>query len=212
VITGLTSHVLQADGAAHVISDDRRDVRLLTGVAYSAIRRRRYDPTSRRCGRCRIEVPLSDQLTDPQAGPEQKPVPFPAPRGQEPPDDPVQPGLPAPAAMAGPGTGHRHGGSPARAAIHSGRTGSWPGSDQTTYPGDPGQVPRPRSSTAWQRASGPMCTGQAGIAVIATRGQMVTVRQDERLRAPLVPPGPCPLFVRTRCYASTHGDAPWYMA
>ena len=53
---------------------------------------------------------------------------------------------------------------PARAAIHAGRTGSWPGSDQTTYPGDPGQVPRPRSSTAWQRASGPMCTGQAGSA------------------------------------------------
>jgi hypothetical protein len=36
-------------------------------------------------GRCRIEIPLSDQLTDPQAGPEQQPVPFPAPRGQQPP-------------------------------------------------------------------------------------------------------------------------------
>jgi len=63
-------------------------------------------------GRCRIEVSLGDQLTDPQAGPEQEPVPFPALRGLEPPDDPVQPGLLAPAAVAGPGTGRWHGGRP----------------------------------------------------------------------------------------------------
>ena len=31
-------------------------------------------------------------------------------------------------------------------------------------PGRPGQVPRARSSTAWQRPSRPMCTGQAGSA------------------------------------------------
>ena len=36
MITGVTSHVLQVDGAAHVISDDRHDVRLLTGVKVSA--------------------------------------------------------------------------------------------------------------------------------------------------------------------------------
>ncbi len=39
VITRVTSHVLQVDGAAHVISDDRHDVRLLTGVK-GVIRRR----------------------------------------------------------------------------------------------------------------------------------------------------------------------------
>ena len=33
-------------------------------------------------------------------------------------------------------------GGPASPAIHRGRTGRWSGSDQTTYPGDPGQVPR----------------------------------------------------------------------
>jgi hypothetical protein len=31
VITGVTSHVLQVDGAAHVVSDDRRDVGLNLG-------------------------------------------------------------------------------------------------------------------------------------------------------------------------------------
>jgi len=42
VITGVTSHVLQVDGAAHVISDDRHDVRLLTGV--KGVIRRRQPP------------------------------------------------------------------------------------------------------------------------------------------------------------------------
>jgi hypothetical protein len=46
VITGVTSHVLQVDGAAHVISDDRRDVRLLTGVK-GVIRRRQPSAVGR---------------------------------------------------------------------------------------------------------------------------------------------------------------------
>jgi hypothetical protein len=31
-------------------------------------------------------------------------------------------------------------------------------------------------------------------------------RQSERLYAPLVPPGRCPLYVRNQCYASTRSD------
>ena len=46
MITGVTSHVLQVDGAAHVISDDRRDVRLLTGVK-RVIRRRQPSAAGR---------------------------------------------------------------------------------------------------------------------------------------------------------------------
>ena len=46
MITGVTSHVLQVDGAAHVISDDRRDVRLLTGVK-GVIRRRQPSAVGR---------------------------------------------------------------------------------------------------------------------------------------------------------------------
>jgi len=63
-------------------------------------------------GRRRLQVPVRDQLTYSQAGPEQQPVAFTAPRGQQPPDDPVEPGLPAPAAMTDPGTGHRPRGWP----------------------------------------------------------------------------------------------------
>jgi hypothetical protein len=92
-------------------------------------------------GQVGIKFPVSDHLTDPQAGSEQQPVPFTAPRGQQAPGNPVQPGRRARAGMAVPVPVTGIGG-PARPVIHRGRTGSWSGCDQTTYPGDPGQVPR----------------------------------------------------------------------
>lgn len=54
---------------------------------------------------------------------------------------------------------------------------------------------------------GSLCEASPQVpAVAAKRGLPVTVRQEERLHAPFVPPRRCPLFVRDHCYASTHGD------
>jgi hypothetical protein len=49
------------------------------------------------------------------------------------------------------------------------------------------------------------------IALGITRSRASADLRDLELCAPLVPAGRCPLFVRNRCYASTHGDAPRYI-
>src|SRR5262245_4729245 len=61
----------------------------------------------RRGGGGRVEVAVGDQLTGAQAGPEQQPVALAALRGEQEPDDPVQPGPRGRAAVAGRGAGRR---------------------------------------------------------------------------------------------------------
>jgi hypothetical protein len=99
----------------------------------------------------------------------------PAPRGQQRPDDPVQPGLPAPTAMAGHGTGHRPG----------------------RRPGQDGDPPREDRQLAWpgpDRVPGRAGAGAAGAQLdgMAARQRPHMHRPAGTSPVPQVPPGKMP--------------------
>ena len=48
--------------------------------------------------------------------------------------------------------------------------------------------------------------GEGGLELVVTDGQVITASNSKRFDAPLLLPGPCPLYVRNHCRASTHGD------